>query len=418
MKKYWFYLEPYIYVEFKAGLILMYCTKTGVYTEIESIQCKSIIEEIYKDENLGVVELSEDQVQNTQVREMIDFLAIHGMGHLDPVIDSEERPVILLPLLSLNKDLERIKDDEMIEMMSGTDICKYLLGVSIVVNNECVQRCSHCGHSCKQFTCCSTDENTVKELDEKMLVSILGQLSYLPTKTINILGGDIYRYSHLKLFSSVTEKKILNIWTNYKNYQTNLTIDQCRLHILVDFPVDLYIFEKVVCNAKDLNVTFHFIVEDETQLEDCISKVSHFQIGEYEIHPYYNGANIGFFDRNVFMDKIDIFSSIHSMREIFRNKKLNANYFGELYIFPDGEVRAEVNSKSLGNVKDANLKTFIQQELIENTAWRKTRTFPECINCLCQNLCPSPMNYEIVTNKNCCGKKIKDTESLLLNFKN
>lgn len=418
MKKYWFYLEPHVYVEFKTEKILVYCTKTGAHLEIEELHCRSIIENIYKDENLGVVEISEDQAMNTNLQCMIDYLTTHGMGNLVPVVDPDEKPVILLPLLSLNKDLDRMKDEEMREMIAGTDICKYLLGVTIIVNNECHLKCRHCGLSCNQFMCCQSDKDAVKELDRELLVSVLSQLSYMPTKTINIIGGDVYKFCHLDVLSKITEKKILNVWTNYKNYQPDSTIDQCRIHLLVDFPFDKNKFAAVTEETKGKDTTYHFIVDNEEQLEDSLSNVSHFRIANYKIHPYYNGANVDFFDKKVFMDKDDIFSSIHSMREILRNKKLNANYFGELYIFPDGEVRAERNTEALGNIKEADIKTMIQRELIENTAWRKTRTHTPCSECICQNLCPSPIYYEIVTNKKCCGIKTDSEESLLSNFNN
>lgn len=84
------------------------------------------------------------------------------------------------------------------------------------------------------------------------------------------------------------------------------------------------------------------------------------------------------------------------MREIFRNKKLNANDFGTFIIFPDGSVKANINTKILGNINEISILELIYRELLENTAWRVVRNNMMCNNCLYQFLCPPPSNYEKV----------------------
>ncbi len=90
--------------------------------------------------------------------------------------------------------------------------------------------------------------------------------------------------------------------------------------------------------------------------------------------------------------------------EIFRNQKLNSNFFGKLYVLPDGSVKANMNSTILGNINTNSLLEIIYLELHKNTAWRKVRDEEPCNACLYQFLCPAPSNYEMVISEpNLCN---------------
>ena len=133
--------------------------------------------------------------------------------------------------------------------------------------------------------------------------------------------------------------------------------------------------------------------------------IKNFLIEKYILNPIFNN-NIEFFSENVFLKKEDIFSNVISMREIFRNQKMNANNFGTLYILPDGEVKANMNTLPLGDIKTDSLLNLIHKEMIENTAWRSIRNISPCNKCLYQWLCPPLSNYEFVIDQpNLCDIK-------------
>jgi pseudo-rSAM protein len=113
---------------------------------------------------------------------------------------------------------------------------------------------------------------------------------------------------------------------------------------------------------------------------------------------------LDFFRENLFTGKEDIFSEILSIRKIFRNQKLNSNFFGTLYIMPDGTVKANMNTKAIGNTRQDTVLGLLYKEMSENTAWRKIRNSQPCDKCLYQFLCPAPSDYERATGRlNLCN---------------
>ena len=82
------------------------------------------------------------------------------------------------------------------------------------------------------------------------------------------------------------------------------------------------------------------------------------------------------------------------MREIFKNQKLNSNFFGGLYVLPDGVVKADMNAPAIGNIQRDNILGIMQNELISNTAWRLVRDSHPCDKCIYQFICPPLSNYE------------------------
>jgi pseudo-rSAM protein len=120
---------------------------------------------------------------------------------------------------------------------------------------------------------------------------------------------------------------------------------------------------------------------------------------KYELIPFYNGSNIEFLKSNVYLDERDIVSDLIEMRIIFRNQKLNANFFGHLTFLPDGQVRANMNTQPIGYFPDKSILELIYEELTRNTMWRKTRNGSSCSTCMYRFLCPPPSNLEMVLGK-------------------
>lgn len=127
--------------------------------------------------------------------------------------------------------------------------------------------------------------------------------------------------------------------------------------------------------------------------------ISAFRIEKYKIEPVYTRENLNFFRENIYIDKDDMFSKTLSIREIFRNQKLNSNFFGSLFILPNGNVKANMNTPVIGNIQTDTLLSLIYKEMVDNTAWRMIRDLHPCSKCLYQFICPAPSNYEIAIGK-------------------
>lgn len=399
--KFWFYLESYIYVCIKDKVMLLYDTHNGRHLHFKSTKALQIVNKIYENENLGSIEIDTSDMSNLETHNFIDTIVINGMGKLQSQQEYPVKPVVLLPILSLNFDVDKFKDITNAELCLARDISNYLLDVNIILNNSCNQHCSQCQNYHKQFFCCFKDSSTEK-MNQQSLIKILRQINYYPVRTINITGGNIYQYQHLELFdiTNVNTKKEFNFYVHYLNYQENHYVDNHNIHIIVNFPLNISRLRDVKSITKGKNVKYHLIVEDEEQYNMFESTMSEFDIEDFEVHPCYNGNNSFFFEENVFMSKEDILDNNTSMREIFRNQKMNANFFGSLYFFPNGEIKANPNEETIGNLNDDGIVDVINTEMVKNTAWRKIRFCEPCSNCLYQYLCPPLSNYEKVMKRN------------------
>ncbi len=399
-KKFWFFLESYIYVSIKTDSMLLYDTHTGNKIHLESVQPIQLVNSIYEDGSLGSVELEQSDLEQKEIRDFVDIVIKNGMGKLLEQGECPVKPVVLLPILSLNLDVEKLKDKENVDMLLSKDISKYLLDVNIILNSSCQQHCKRCHDYCRQFFCCNSSNKT-ESLPRDYLKSIMSQISYYPVRTINITGGNIYQYMELELFNvPVTEeKKEFNFYIHYLNYQVNPCVDKQNLHLLIDTPLDMGRLNDVYNLVKDKEVKYHLIVEGEAQYEELESALSDLGIEEFDVHPYYNEENLSFFEQNVYLAEEDITANTISMREIYRNQKLNANSFGSLYFMPNGDVKANMNEEVLGNVGKDRIIDIIRDEMMQNTAWRKVRSLEPCTNCHYQYLCPPLSNYERAINK-------------------
>lgn len=405
LKKYWFYLESHIYVSIKKNQMLLYDTHTNVNFLVKSLKVIHIIDSIYKDENIGSIELDQTVLDDPIVKNFIDKVISAKMGSIMDKEIHPVKPVILPPILSLNFDVEKLKGKENLYLFMAKDISKYLLDVNIILNSSCQQDCLQCLSYNKQFFCCSKSKNS-EELTKESLDNLLRQISYFPLRTVNITGGNIYLYKHLSFFNFPSEEnnKIFNFYVNYLNYESNSYIDKHTVHLIINTPINYDKLRNCILLSKGKEVKYHVIIEDIEQYENINVALTKFGIKNYKVHPFYNGQNIRFFEENVYLSQEDIVTNIISMREIFRNQKLNANNFGSLYIFPNGEIKANVNEATIGVLGENEILDVINNELLKNTAWRCVRSSEPCKDCVYQYLCPPPSNYEkIINKKNLCN---------------
>jgi len=399
-KKYKFFLHPHIYYNKIGSKFLLYNTKNGDCIESDSLECSGLIESVYIPENLGVIDIYESQLEKKEIIDFIRIIKEKGFGKLDETGPDTLPVVNLLPILNLQTDIERLKKNN----ESLTDnVQNYLNEMNIYINEHCDLGCSDCKLHYKQVrSCYRSDDNRFLALVE--IKKILDEASNSLLKKVNLLGGNIYLYPHLKeLMALLNEYQFeFHFWVHYKNL-IEYTLLNSNIHkdILVTFPID----EVVVLELLDRHrqSKFHFIVETEAQVDE-IEQVLQGNFDNYTIMPIFNGRNLQFFKENIYLEKQDIFSTTISQREIFRNQKLNSNFFGKLYVLPDGSVKANMNSAILGNINTNSLLEIIYLELHKNTAWRKVRDEEPCSACLYQFLCPAPSNYEMVISEpNLCN---------------
>ena len=145
---------------------------------------------------------------------------------------------------------------------------------------------------------------------------------------------------------------------------------------------------------KDFSILWNAIVTSETELL-AMQQLE----GAVNIVPYYNGNNEDFFKEYVYNDLESILEYPIDKQTIFRRQTINENFFGKLFILPDGEVHANMNCASLGNIKELSLSEIVYKEMTQSSAWFKLRDKGKCRNCINKYLCPSISDYELTLQK-------------------
>jgi pseudo-rSAM protein len=315
-------------VEFKKEKALLYDTITGNYIETASESVISLVSKLYEPKNLGVTLLSKDLQMNPDIQ---DFVREAFEKQMCDLLDPEKfnaKPVRLIPILNLQKDIDKLKDKEGIETFIGKDIINYLLETNIYLNDVCDKTCPHCKEYCKQIHCCKANQTDI-ELSIVELGNIFRQIRYSPVGRINILGGNILKVGNIpKLQESLMPfnglfENILHYYLHYENYELNEFIELSKLELIVNFPINEILFKEIWSIADKEKTTIHFIIENEEQYSNAEELIDELNIEKYSINPFFTGENLDFFKDNIFLDKEEIFSEPLQMRKIFRNQKLN-----------------------------------------------------------------------------------------------
>jgi pseudo-rSAM protein len=157
----------------------------------------------------------------------------------------------------------------------------------------------------------------------------------------------------------------------------------------------------IVNRLKNIG-SFNILIfnEDEYSITKNIMLSAH--ISKYNVIPIFRN-NIKFFKEDVYMDNKSIMAIKLSKREVFAHQSINLNFFGDMFVMPDGSVYSNVNMQPIGTIKNS-IYQLITNALKKQQAWLLIRNKGRCRQCVYQWLCPSPSNYELVTHKcNLCN---------------
>ncbi|GHS91638.1 hypothetical protein FACS1894203_2740 [Bacteroidia bacterium] len=401
-RNYWLYISPHVYCNLKERKALLYNTHTGERIESADDKILSLLHLLHEKKNLGAIECRGDLLEQEPYYSFVTKFCEKGMGN---VVDKEkmpERPIQLMPVLNLQRDVEKLQKER--DRHTGEEILHYLLELNVYLYTSCEQHCPFCNDYFRQSLCCTAKHSaqSPETLDISTLQNILLQIRYGAVGKINLLGGNILEYPcYKKLLTLLADfKDRVRIWNHYANFIDNQIVTSDFLYeVPVTFPVDKNTWKYCITLLKETKVRYHFFITRVEEYEETSVLIEEYGISNFAIHPVYTGANHPFFEEYVYTCCEDIFRAKFSFRQLFVHQKLNTRFFGSLTIFPDGNVHADTHNPALGNISTDTLLDIINKEMLRNTAWRKIRDEKPCSDCLYQYLCPSPSNYELAIGK-------------------
>jgi len=196
-RKYWLYILPYIYCCIKDTRALLYNTQTGENMEICIPEILELLRTLHEKYNLGCIRYDGKMFASEPYQSFLIEFCQKGMGNLSDVEQMPEKPIQLMPVLSLQRDVEKLQKEQ--ERFIGEDVLRYLSEVNIYLNNKCRQDCRLCGDYFRQNLCCSKiNTKQPEEMQLSLLQNLLSQICYGHVGKLNFLGGNVLEYSYYK----------------------------------------------------------------------------------------------------------------------------------------------------------------------------------------------------------------------------
>lgn len=412
-KKYWFYLEPYVFI-FKGNTEqVIYNTFNGFYLKCpshESIQ--QIINKMTKSTSGYCVSIKEDILADPVVSSFILKIKHSFSGDLVSQQETLYKPFIFKPKLKIMNEAELNYKNKDISI-SGRNILKNLSEVTIYLNMLCKQSCKDCNQYYKQFTCC-TKKNKMADMAWDDCLNLLNRLEIAGVSSVNFTGGNILEYKHWDLLmANLSRWKFKKrIYIHYLNsINENLyslsSSGEFELKIMISPYFNEEKLKEIVNLYKSLHPIYIFILSSIQDLQYLEESTVYQSLDQIEWKVFYTGENYSFFEENVFLEYDGILNEPVNKKIIYRRQTVNEHFYGRLTIFPDGTTHANVNHTKLGNLLNQSLNEIVYKEMKEGKSWFYTRDRSVCRTCCNKYLCPSPSNYELVMKRMNLCKIIK-----------
>lgn len=407
----WFFLEPYVHISCKGKHVLLFNTLNGKVIEyMDDARVSRLIRKLVSSNNLLVLTITKDYLRsNPWFSQFLKKVRLHFMGDFIEASIKGKKPVQMMQMLNVVKDANKFKKDSIRSI--GEYLKPYLSEVSIYINDFCEFTCPYCIDAFKQFSFCHRKTGINSELKIETIERLLEETRNTTLNKLNILGGNIYYYSHIDrlfmLLDKIPIKKTIH--TNYLHLTGDRTLLKfflrrgMNLNILITFPLQQEIFEKSVSyfERSGHNVTFSVILQNEADLKNVQALNSRYNMSRFIFHPYFNGRNLTFFKKRVFLKRRDVFDQKPALSDIFARMKINQLNFGKIIVQSNGDVFANLNSPKIGSLYQHSLYKILYNEIYHGKSWRRLRTnVKPCNHCVFCLLCPSLSNYEFVLKRN------------------
>jgi pseudo-rSAM protein len=407
MKKFWLYINPYIFIWVKDKKGIFYNSKNFKnFQFVFSGPIEIMVNQLLDIDNMYCIVLTEIEMQDYKVSRFVNKVILTKSGFLMEISDNKRKPVSFIPHLKFMNKLDKVENKS--ENIRDLDL--YLRRSTFYINGKCKLNCKECDSIFKQIEFCTKSNYELSLYDLK---KTLDRIQIFHLNQVDILGGNISEHSEYselgKLLNSYSFKS--NLYFQYLNFEeaghmsSGLT-QRINFILLVDSIKNFKLTHILKDAILKYSISWIFIMtslEDYKKIQDIV-KVN--RLKNVQIKPFYNKRNLDFFKQYVFLNKKDILNLKLTKRDLFMNQVLNKYFFSKFVFSPNKKVYSNVNLESIGDL-DEPIIELILKELVTENSWRKTRfVVHPCTDCLYKNLCPPVSNYEFAIGQyNLCNLK-------------
>lgn len=389
----WLTLGQDIFVDILKGAgVMMYDTCRGSYFYSEDKKMLDIIEKLYLPENLGVIpyEKSYDDVTDKAISD--GFLTIC-------IRNNSIKPSKLLPQLSLQKDLERnVEDKNIDESLSRLGNKLYYLS-GLYVSLDCAMSqddvCAKFRNvAAMQYPCIRYEQKYIKILP-KYLEEIFNKVRLSSIAMVDLVCSHQYFQNDeldalLEVLSKYNFQYRIHMYAEEFTMMSEKIVGElskcCKFMIYMDKFTPKKLAEKVSCSESVSSLRNLYYNDLETsEVGDAIS-----------MPVVMNNMNQTVLE-GMAITNSDLCNPPRSMHYLFRNQKLNSNFFGMLCVSNHGDVYTPASMYKLGNIyEDYSFVRMITTEFKENHSWRITRDkMFRCNGCPFRYVCPPVFSWEL-----------------------
>ncbi|MCM1312421.1 MAG: hypothetical protein NC252_05930 [Roseburia sp.] len=398
------------YIVLYPDTFLWFNEKHGVFYNCElhtfmHFECTSILLKYcnwIKDiNNMYVVEIEKIDEYNSVFCNWIKLIVDNHIGEVKAV-SNRRRPISIPPILNLQHEIEAECKDEL--RFQSTNTANNLQEITFFIGGEKIAL---------------KEEDYYKQvlypINSRSCLGFNDILSFLDNNNINFLRQINLVRGH---FSDYHNYDVLI--EKISQYHIPITLyllgnDDVFLEKILDFSsqkeilLELYFVDcesfikatKLLANST-VNYRWLFLIKDKIALDNALQIVQTYRIRNYRLLPIIikERSNIKFLKDYVYTSYEELSHIKLDKRGVFCNQTINSNYWGRLFIMPDGNIFTNINGCCQGDVTE-DVMLIIQKE-IENkeSYWKYTRrNVTPCKDCIFSSLCPPLSNYEFYLKK-------------------
>lgn len=314
-----------------------------------------------------------------------------------------------MPLLSIQQDTVKLKKDP--SRSVGEGITTHLIEISLYINGSGESVSPLLRDAYRQFPFPRIGKDKTPELNFESIKKLLEETRGSSLRRLNIIGGNILQYSSLNKLTDFlnrlpTRKVFYFHYLHFQNNNGNLQFFQgpgCGMNVAITFPTESGQLTLTLKRIKEIlpDTKWTFVVQNSREMAESLKIIDTFKLGNVSLRPYYDGNNLSFFKKNVFVSKSMVLKSRPTLREILARQAINPSHFGRLVVLENGSIHANVNTPRLGRLGKDSLYDILYREMSRGKTWRRVRPNADpCRRCVFQLLCPPLSNYEYVMGRN------------------
>ena len=404
---YYFYLENYSLFFEKEERFFVYNTCNGRWADCWATPDLRTLFAPFLDGINYSVSLSDETITTCQLRPFIDAVRESFSGDLIPAGDTTVAPFLFPSLLDFrceNKKLDKKERELGHEVYSNLKEVSFFLHPRIVPENSVFL---------PEQIFYSKEIVPVFEGWQQVYLPFLQQLTISWKGIIHIWCNNCDEkmwYSLWEEFAAVPAFKIVHTGVeslppsldellnkdnfSYEVYVTDDSDEEC---------INEWLFLQ---SQTDIELLFQWLISSEKEWEKAGEWMERKQMDNVSLLPYFNGVNRSFFEEHIYLKENDLLFEVIKKKDIFARKMFNTNYFGKLFLFPDGQLYAHPADDSLGQISEVSLPEMVYKELSEGRSWFLIREQEPCASCRYQWICPSPFDLERALDRpNLCHLK-------------